>query len=90
MRVPLAWLVGQQLPQVELGKVLELAVHPIARRDGLGRRLLNALIDDRPAWLLTVPTVAGTTAFYDAAGRWRQGTGQGITLYTNVPIAVNH
>ncbi|WP_199853292.1 GNAT family N-acetyltransferase [Plantactinospora sp. BC1] len=67
-------------------EVAELAVRPAARRAGLGRRLLAALTDDRPAWLLTVPQVAGTTAFYDAAGWVRHGTGYGITVYTNRPL----
>ncbi|GIG88694.1 N-acetyltransferase [Plantactinospora endophytica] len=68
-------------------EVAELAVHPVARRAGLGRRLLAELTADRPAWLLTVPTVAGTTDFYDAAGWIRHGTGYGITIYTNRPLS---
>jgi GNAT superfamily N-acetyltransferase len=67
-------------------EVAELAVHPAARRAGLGRRLLATLVDDRPAWLLTVPEIEGTTAFYDAAGWRRQGTGYGIVVYTNRPL----
>lgn len=67
-------------------EVVELAVRPDARRGGLGRRLLAALTGDRPAWLLTVPEVEGTTAFYDAAGWLDQGTGVGITVYTNRPL----
>ncbi|GAB3976655.1 GNAT family N-acetyltransferase [Plantactinospora veratri] len=67
-------------------EVAELAVRPAARRAGLGRRLLAALTEDRPAWLLTVPQVAGATAFYDAVGWIRQGTGYGITVYTNRPL----
>ncbi|MDG4786637.1 GNAT family N-acetyltransferase [Micromonospora sp. WMMD1102] len=67
-------------------EVAELAVRPAARRSGLGRRLLAALTGERPAWLLTVPQVAGTTDFYDAVGWIRHGTGYGITLYTNQPL----
>ncbi|MEO3922285.1 GNAT family N-acetyltransferase [Micromonosporaceae bacterium B7E4] len=67
-------------------EVAELAVHPAARRGGLGRRLLATLTGDQPAWLLTVPQVAGTTAFYDAVGWVRHGTGYGITVYTNRPL----
>jgi ribosomal protein S18 acetylase RimI-like enzyme len=68
-------------------EVGELAVHPGARRVGLGRRLLDALVGDRPAWLLMVLTMPGTTAFYDAVGWQRWGTGHGITIYANVPAA---
>jgi GNAT superfamily N-acetyltransferase len=67
-------------------EVAELAVRPQARRAGLGRALLATLVGDRPAWLLTVPTVAGTTAFYDTAGWSRRATGYGITVYTNRPL----
>lgn len=67
-------------------EVLELAVHPSARRGGLGRRMLDALVGDRPAWLITVPVIPGTTAFYDAVGWQRCGTGHGIMLYSNVPL----
>ncbi|MEQ4300031.1 hypothetical protein ABNF97_01340 [Plantactinospora sp. B6F1] len=67
-------------------EVAELAVHPAARRGGLGRRLLATVACDRPAWLLTVPQVPGTTAFYDAVGWIRHGTGEGITVYTNRPL----
>lgn len=67
-------------------EVAELAVLPSARRAGLGRRLLSTLVGDRPAWLLTVPGVAGTTEFYDAVGWRRHATGYGITVYTNRPL----
>ncbi|MEV7350866.1 hypothetical protein AB0N48_18290 [Micromonospora chalcea] len=67
---------------------LELAVRPIARLRGIGRRMLDALVADRPAWLITVPTIPGTTAFYDAVGWQRCGTGHGIMLYSNVPLPV--
>ncbi|MEE6263107.1 GNAT family N-acetyltransferase [Plantactinospora sonchi] len=71
-------------------EVAELAVRPEARRSGLGRRLLGALVTDRPAWLLTVPDVPGTTAFYDAAGWLRHATGYGITVYTTHPLPERH
>ncbi|MDG4760511.1 hypothetical protein [Micromonospora sp. WMMD710] len=67
-------------------EVLELAVDPIARRGGLGRRMLDALVEDRPAWLITVPTIPGTTGFYDAVGWQRCGTGHGIALYRNARL----
>ncbi|MEO3820664.1 GNAT family N-acetyltransferase [Plantactinospora sp. B24E8] len=67
-------------------EVAELAVLPSARRGGLGRRLLDALVADHPAWLLTVPGIAGTAAFYDAVGWLRHATGYGITVYTNRPL----
>ncbi|MBF9130549.1 GNAT family N-acetyltransferase [Plantactinospora sp. S1510] len=66
-------------------EVAELAVRPDARRAGLGRRLLATLTGDRPSWLLTVTDVEETLAFYDAAGWLRQGSGYGITVYTNRP-----
>ncbi|GAA3220779.1 GNAT family N-acetyltransferase [Dactylosporangium siamense] len=63
-------------------EVMELAVHPAARGGGHGRRLLAAVVGDRPAWLLTAEHAEGTVAFYDRLGWRRLGSANGILVYT--------
>jgi ribosomal protein S18 acetylase RimI-like enzyme len=53
-------------------EVDELAVRARARRQGLGRRLLDALLHDAPrAWLLTARQATDTVAFYERGG-WHE------------------
>ncbi|MEV4126118.1 GNAT family N-acetyltransferase [Nocardia sp. NPDC049707] len=54
--------------------VIDLAVQTSARRHGIGRRLLDTLLDSRPeqrATLAVQPQAADSHAFYAAIGRWR-------------------
>jgi len=64
---------GRPLPGVEAARpfhVGDLMVHPLARRQGLGRHLVDRLTADRrPAVLLTHPDSAARR-IYEAAG-WR-------------------
>ncbi|WP_353963920.1 GNAT family N-acetyltransferase [Nocardia implantans] len=53
--------------------VIELAVRESARRHGLGRRLLDILLDSRPeqrATLAVQSQAADAHAFYRAIGSW--------------------
>jgi ribosomal protein S18 acetylase RimI-like enzyme len=57
-------------------EVVELAVRPGARGGGLGRALLDAIVDGQRAWLVTRPAATGTLAFYRRLG-WRELSGSG-------------
>jgi ribosomal protein S18 acetylase RimI-like enzyme len=71
-------------------EVDELAVRPRARRRGLGRQLLDALVTDAPdgrAWLLTRRDAANSVEFYRRAG-WREvsplpDTARSIVVFTS-------
>ena len=54
--------------------VVELMVEPVQQGQGLGHRLLDALVDGRPAWLLTHPEGAAAD-FYSRDG-WRPPDGR--------------
>jgi ribosomal protein S18 acetylase RimI-like enzyme len=62
-------------------EVMELAVHPAAQGGGHGRRLLDAVVGDRPAWLLTAEHAGGAVAFYDRLGWRRRGAANGIVVF---------
>ncbi|MEV4510353.1 hypothetical protein AB0K00_15470 [Dactylosporangium sp. NPDC049525] len=68
-------------------EVLELAVHPAAQGGGHGRRILGAVVGDRPAWLLTAEHAEATVAFYDRVGWHRLGAANGILVYTAPPAS---
>ncbi|WP_051162917.1 GNAT family N-acetyltransferase [Nocardia brevicatena] len=54
--------------------VIDLAVEASNRRRGIGRRLLDTLLDSRPeqrATLAVQPQADGSHAFYHAIGGWR-------------------
>jgi ribosomal protein S18 acetylase RimI-like enzyme len=53
--------------------VIDLAVELSARQQGIGRRLLDTLLDSRPeqrATLAVQPQAEGSHAFYRAVGGW--------------------
>jgi GNAT superfamily N-acetyltransferase len=52
-------------------EVVELAVRPSARGRGLGRDLLEAVVDGERAWLVTRIAATATIAFYDHLG-WQE------------------
>ncbi|WP_169811063.1 GNAT family N-acetyltransferase [Nocardia amamiensis] len=54
--------------------VIDLAVQKSARRHGIGRRLLDTLLDSRPEQRVTLavqPQAEDSHAFYRAIGGWR-------------------
>ncbi|WP_327112776.1 GNAT family N-acetyltransferase [Nocardia sp. NBC_01730] len=54
--------------------VIDLAVQASTRRQGIGRRLLDTLLDSRPeqrATLAVQPQAEASHAFYKAIGGWR-------------------
>jgi ribosomal protein S18 acetylase RimI-like enzyme len=73
----LAGLVGSR-------EVVELAIHPDAQGNGIGRELLLAIAGPGagPAWLLTAQTATGAIAFYDRAGLQRVVEGDGLVVYS--------
>jgi ribosomal protein S18 acetylase RimI-like enzyme len=64
-------------------EVVELAVRPSARGLGLGRSLLEAVVDGRRAWLVTRTAAEGTIAFYRRLG-WRElAEADGLAILTH-------
>ena len=57
-------------------EVVELAVRPSARGGGLGRALLDAVVDGQRAWLVTRSTATATLTFYRRLG-WQELSGSG-------------
>ncbi|WP_433526143.1 GNAT family N-acetyltransferase [Nocardia pseudovaccinii] len=69
--------VAAEVTRESLGRtfaVIDLAVEASVRRRGIGRRLLDTLLDSRTeerATLAVQPQAEGSHAFYDALGGWQ-------------------
>lgn len=66
-------------------EVLELAVHPDAEGNGIGRQLLSMIVAGQPAWLLTAEHARRAVAFYRRQGWQRLGAANGVVVYLHHP-----